>query len=307
MVKAKAWIFVLNNYDDEKMDKLKGLFESHFDYLCYGKEVGAEGTPHLQGVLHLKVRKELRTLKNLLGPEYHFEQKKGTWQRAVDYCKKGDQPKEEWEELGTAGPNYGLNADITELGEFPAEKGERTDVQQAKSIIDEGGSMLQVAEECFESFCRYERAFRSYKRMKTTSRDWEMEVYILWGKPGTGKTRWANELSESVYFLETPRGSECPWWDNYDGEEVVVIDDFYGWLKWSFLLKLLDRYKFQVPIKGGFMEFTSKKIVITSNASPATWYQYSEKMDKEALKRRITEVWHFPGGVGEKYLIPNKF
>ena len=37
---------------------------------------------------------------------------KGDKEQNIDYCSKGEQPKEEWESLGKAGPNYGLNVDI---------------------------------------------------------------------------------------------------------------------------------------------------------------------------------------------------
>lgn len=81
------------------------------------------------------------------------------------------------------------------------------------------------------------------------------------------------------------------WWDGYDGHEDVIIDDFYGWLKWSFLLNLLDRYPLMLPNKGGYCECKIKRIIITSNKSPEEWYPSKE--DKTPLLRRIDETTHF--------------
>ncbi len=78
------------------------------------------------------------------------------------------------------------------------------------------------------------------------------------------------------------------WWDGYDGQEDVVMDDFYGWLKWSFLLNLLDRYPMLVPIKGGTKEFVAKRVFITSNKKPEMWYP--NQIDIAPLVRRLEHV-----------------
>jgi hypothetical protein len=71
-----------------------------------------------------------------------------------------------------------------------------------------------------------------------------------------------------------------------------VIDDFYGWLPWSFLLQLCDRYAMRVPTKGGHLPFLSKVIIFTSNVHPSEWYDYISKphMKLDALLRRITTL-----------------
>jgi len=64
------------------------------------------------------------------------------------------------------------------------------------------------------------------------------------------------------------------------------------------LLKLIDRYVRQVPIKGGFVWFNPDVIICTANAHPSTWYQFQPnekfplgRLDKErALRRRFTTV-----------------
>ena len=53
------------------------------------------------------------------------------------------------------------------------------------------------------------------------------------------------------------------------------------------LLKICDRYPYRVPIKGGFRQFTSECIIITSNSEPDQWYKFDAYNGGAALVRRI--------------------
>ena len=50
------------------------------------------------------------------------------------------------------------------------------------------------------------------------------------------------------------------WWDNYAQEEIIILDEFYGWLPYCEMLRLLDRYPCQVETKGGSINFAPNKI-----------------------------------------------
>ena len=118
-----------------------------------------------------------------------------------------------------------------------------------------------------------------------------MEVSIYYGATGTGKTRLAYESSDSVYKwnVDTPE-----WWDGYDGERTLLIDEFYGQLKPSRMLQLLDGYTCRLPVKGGFTYANWDKVYITSNAHPDCWYgELVPQAVKDALHRRYTEIREF--------------
>lgn len=95
---VKNWCFTLNNFSETDMIKIKTMFDhGHFNYLLFGREVGAEGTPHLQGYVQCKKRLRLKQMKQLLGPRCHIEQAQGNVFQNQLYCKKdGD-----FEEHGT--------------------------------------------------------------------------------------------------------------------------------------------------------------------------------------------------------------
>ena len=137
---------------------------------------------------------------------------------------------------------------------------------------------------------RYHKGITFVRSNRKEPRDWEMINICLIGISGSGKTTLAHSLNNtSVYYK--PDGE---WWDNYDSEHTVILDDFYGGLKFSFLLKLLDSKPLLVPYKGGFHQFTSKVIIITSNQPPEKWYSFDSYEQKlPSLMRRLNGgIWH---------------
>jgi len=159
-----------------------------------------------------------------------------------------------------------------------------------KRKLDEGMTFRQLSEENFGSFCRYEKGFRSYKRLHTAKRNWPMEIVLFIGPSGTGKTRAAAELA-GTDALWVDNGK---WFDGYDGQHTVIFDEFYGSkMPFSALLRLLDRYPYSVEYKGGVIEFVSRRVIFTSNEEPENWYsaEKTHQMDWEhnPLNRRIRE------------------
>ena len=124
---------------------------------------------------------------------------------------------------------------------------------------------------------------------------------VLWyyGETGAGKTRTAvakckEEYGED-YWISNATGQ---WFDGYHGQKAVILDDIRS-DTWSFslLLRLTDRYKFRVPIKGGFVGWVPELIIITAPGNPREVYQNhstGEAWDGiEQLERRIREIRDF--------------
>lgn len=267
---AKNYCFTINNYTEEDIEKLKNAENTeNVVYLCYGRERGAEGTPHLQGYISLTQRRTLRWIKNYLSERAHFEQAKGSPSQNRAYCSKEAES----------------DTDFYEFGQCPGGQGTRTDLAAVVAAIKSGKRGREFADEFGECIIRYSRGINVLRLLYSEPRTWQPEVSVLYGETGTGKTRRAwEELCEKEAFFYPGGG----WFDGYEGHRNVIFDDFGGSeFKITYLLKLLDRYPMKVPIKCGFVEWVPKRIVITSNYPPEEWYPNAKDKHKEALARRI--------------------
>lgn len=152
-----------------------------------------------------------------------------------------------------------------------------------------------VAEECPTAYIKYTRGFTSLDaELSTPANTFKpKKVYVLFGEPGTGKTRWANSHFPDAYDVPTPSHSNY-WFDGYRGERQLLLDDYansvHETYPWSFFLKLLDGYRVRAPFKGGFRVIKPEVIIITSNYQPDMWYP---GRNYAALERRITEIFEF--------------
>lgn len=127
-----------------------------------------------------------------------------------------------------------------------------------------------------------------------------VETHVLWGDTGSGKTRAAYEFDPDLWMV--PHSDGQLWFDGYVGQSTILIDDFYGWIKYGFLLRLLDGYKFDLQIKGGFTRKMWKTVIITSNKPPEEWYQQGVT---PALRRRLTKTHTFQI-TDEEHTFPEK-
>jgi hypothetical protein len=86
-MQSTRWVFTLNNPTQDEISTLSHLPQCA-TYLIFGEEVGASGTPHLQGFIIFSSRKRLASVRQIVGTRAHCETAKGTSQQARDYCCK---------------------------------------------------------------------------------------------------------------------------------------------------------------------------------------------------------------------------
>jgi len=231
-------------------------------YACVGKEIGKKkGVPHLQGFVYFVNAVRKTTVTSLL-ERAHWERMWGTAEEASDYCKK--------------------DRDFWEKGVLPLKQGKRTDLDEVAGQVRNGASLAEIAEEAPGMFVRYSKGLTALKMTLMKDRTEMPDVSWLWGPSGAGKTRYAVEAHDSFYMKDGTH-----WWDNYDGQKCIIIDDFDG--KWPLrdLLRLLDRYPYQGQFKGGYVKINSPHIYITCEFPPDHFWSGTEL--KQVL-RRIREV-----------------
>lgn len=265
--KSSRWCFTINNYLDDDL--------ADFDtwdalYKCYGIEEGEEGTPHMQGYIVLKGQQRLSAMKKL-HKKAHWETAKGTTEQNIEYCSK--------------------DGDFYELGDRPITKAAAGQIEKARwenawaAAIE--GRLMDVDADI---------RVRCYNTLKVIAKDHMIkpddadDVTGIWfyGGPGTGKSRKAREDYPGAYLK-----MQNKWWDGYQNEDYVILDDFDS-KELGHLLKIwTDRYSFLAETKGGAIAIRPKKIIITSNYHP-DHFEWDDEM-KEAIKRRM-KITHFTNG-----------
>lgn len=260
---ARNLCFTINNYSENEIDDLANW--DQVTYLVYGKEVGDNGTPHLQGYVEFKTNKKYGTIKKKI-PRAHMEARKGTAKQAADYCKK--------------------DGNFTEVGEI-SNQGKRTDLDTVCDMIKEGKRMREVAQAEPSTYVKFHKGLHALKSVLLEPRNEVPHVTVLYGLTGVGKSRQARELLTDYY---TWGPEQNHWFDGYEGQKEVLLEEFRGQLPLGMMLRLLDRYDCKVQYKGGMIEFVATKIVITSPKHPQEWYESigNDKIDQ--LLRRITEI-----------------
>lgn len=86
--KARYWIWTWNNYEEIDIDNMKTWCDNNCKEYNFQREVGENGTPHLQGFWNFTNGRHFDALKKLW-PKMHIERVRNV-AAARDYCKKAE-------------------------------------------------------------------------------------------------------------------------------------------------------------------------------------------------------------------------
>lgn len=276
MARFRSVCFTINNYSDDELNNLKNNKEN-FKYLVFQQEIGENGgTRHIQGYATSSNPRGLASWKSIISARAHIEQARGDAESNRRYCTK-----EDTREPGTEPFEYGEMA----------RPGKRTDLDELGTRVRAGEAISTLAEQFPGDFIRYGQGIKRYAELFSGVREWKTEVFWFYGPTGTGKSREASQLAPGAYW----KMGASKWWDGYDGQADVIVDDYRRDLcTFSELLRLFDRYPMRVEYKGGSCSFLARRLFITTPKSPLeTWAGRAEE-DLRQLTRRITEVRYFP-------------
>lgn len=267
---TRNWCFTLFGYMWEDIETLLAL-------KCRGiifQEEMCPTTqqPHLQGFVRFDTALNRDAVKTRMGFGHVHLEPSVAPSAAVEYCRKGDT---------RMGECY-------EEGDLFFEQGKSSQVRALCEEIAQGATMSHIISEYPVECIRHSRGIQFVKFWHdkiASAKDRDITVIVLSGSPGSGKTRAAYEYDRTLYKVDRAAASGEIWFDGYDGEKTLLIDDFYGWIPYSQLLNILDRYPLRLSTKGGHGYAGYSTIIITSNALPRAWYK--EACDFRALSRRI--------------------
>jgi len=245
-------------------------------YCIVGKEISPKtNRKHLQGFICFSNPRSIAGIKDFFScPWMHLEVARGSPEQNRKYCSKASADQ---------GVLALVDNPIIEWGQLPAPQGARSDLKARLSPLAAGSqSLSQFIGEAPALYVRYRRGIEALAARAQAAKIppfRKVEVYVLWGPTGTGKTRFATSFRtpEDTYMLAQASKSGL-WFDGYESQSVLVVDEFEpGNISMSTLLRMLDGYKQQFPAKGYFVWGAWDTIFITSNHHPDTWYPLAPK------------------------------
>lgn len=266
--RSRNWVFTLNNPGDEESEDPQSW--NGYRYLVWQKERGEEGTPHLQGLVVWNNPQALSWCRNQ-NSRAHWEIMRGTLDQSIKYCTKEDTRED--------GP--------WTRGRKP-QPGKSKLLIDACEMLDNGASMREVALSYPATYCQYQSGLKSYRMETSQDRSGEPHIIILWGPSGCGKSQLVHATFPRAY--RKPKGK---WWDGYHTQQTVVFDDFYSWISYDEILRILDWYPLLVEVKQSYVRLVANTFVFTSNQDPMDWYRGGRdgapERDRKALWRRFKQ------------------
>lgn len=249
-----------------------------YEYVIIGEEIApTTGQKHWQGYIRFANPVIMTTAQKRIGDlKCHLERCKGSEESNIKYCSKDTNV-------------------VFEDGET-TNQGKRTDL--SSTVDDILGGVITTEEQLMEqrgpAYCRNRNGLLAILNAKMIQRDWEMEIIIIQGESGIGKTSYAHQQWPNAYWK-----SNDMWWDHYTGQETVIWDEFkYEHIKIADWLRLTDSKPYIVQNKGGTTHFRSKRIVFTAIKPWEDWWGLNDEegfnkdteFDQVQVERRITEV-----------------
>lgn len=251
-------------------------------YIAYAHEVGEEGTPHLQGMVSFTNAVTYASVIKKM-PGCSIGNLCGTVDQAIHYFDgRGKKDKT----TGIMGPPYEPDR-FTERGDRPVTNDDKGTAERLRWIrlkqLAKAGDMdtidREFPREAFKDFNLINRIHRA-SQPQPQYLDKVCGIWI-YGKSGVGKSRLViNQFPDHYVKLRKI------WWDNYNNEETVVMDDVS-----PTNIHLVDYFKdwadfkpFRAEVKGGSLYIRPKRFIVTSQYHPND--MGFNKEDLEAVLRR---------------------
>lgn len=300
MSTSKYWCGTLNFAETSKqkhvdlVSRLDSAFlKGRLTYYVIAYEIGKDtGNHHSQFYLEFKGKTRFTTVLKLVGSGAHIELRKGTSQQAADYIRDPssyDKPKE-------------FTLSVREKGNLSiAEQKKKTQTQEMVEALHKGATEKEIALKFTAQYLNRSVGIGKVVAFKSDAQsllfsEKKMQAIALTGPTATGKTYTANQLCREAIrqgkrvYVKDP---VTQWWDGYDGQEVVLINEFSSTttgISLTTLLEITDTYYCTVPVRYKQSPiFKAEQIIFTSNTKVEDWYT-SNPYFRDQIVRRIQEI-----------------
>lgn len=321
-VRSRKWLITINNpaehgFDHDRirseLSKMKGIL-----YFCFCDEQGDEcETLHTHLFFVLKNACSADRVNNLF-PNFHRDICFGSSRENRAYVlKDGDkyhkQDDGHYHYVDSGSKEHdGINFSDTfvEWGDIPEEhQGKSKDSDVIVAMIKDGATNEEIIDAVASAYRDIEKVerTRSMYRDSQFRNSWRhLHVTYMFGKTGCGKTRSVMECYgyENVYRVTDYKHP----FDTYDGQDVIIFEEFRGGLKHGDMLNYLDGYPLLLPCRYFNRQACYTKVFIITNVPPNEQYTNVDRESREAFYRRIHVIREYDGiGRYREYLGMNDF
>lgn len=269
-LQAKNFFLTYPKCDVPKDEAFESL--SHkvdLQYALIAQEQHMDGTPHLHALISSKIKLNIKNPNFFDLGAFH-----GNYQTVKNsddvraYIKKAD-------------------PEPLEIGVYESNKQSELQKRAAMNKLLLEGNLPQLVDEGAISLYHYAKIKQgreqySMDKIKLPAISEERVCYWIYGEPGIGKTYWVRSRFPNAY----PK-SQNKWWDGYDGQDVVILDDFDCAVLGHNLKIWADKYSFTAEIKGGSVKPVYTKFIVTSNYFPEEIFKMDPVLAKAVARRFI--------------------
>lgn len=290
-------------------------------YIMQKERCPTSGRIHWQGYIEFIQQVRLASVKAALGNQTaHVENARGDAQQNITYCSKIESradPNAEPVRFGEPSPLGRQGRD---------EAGERSNgsdnLTNALASLDSGSQLTDLIDTHPKTMTLHGPKLEVYltkKRERELGNKRPVYAEVRWGDCGTGKTE---SIDSSSQYGRVACGSFVPplecwdpknvflkcgmgnWFDGYDGQPVIVFDDFYPKTNEDaeMLMYACNKRYYRAPVKGGSVLAQWHHVVIICNTDPRDWFkdeatgQFCVPYPKrKALLDRFRRTTHFVG------------
>ena len=198
--------FTINNPTERDFQMAaEAVGKRGISYICWGNEVGEQGTPHMQGYLQ-STQKQHSRLREAFNKAPHFEMARaasgpneleangtfGTPYTAIGYCMKGGDFVE-----------FGVKTEIKAVT-----KGQRSDIKAIQEAIQRGETYDDICDAHFETAARFSKFI--HERIQARDSGAQLEA-LRTQYANAALRRWQRELVSFVESDPHPRAIRWYW------------------------------------------------------------------------------------------------
>ena len=305
---SRKWQVTINNpldkgFTHERIQEIMSSVRGRSLYWCMCDEEGDEcETLHTHIFIYRRGAFTWQQI-NTLFPDCHRENVYGTPAENRAYILKDGEKfnKQEDGRYSYVDANGKLHKGINfsdtffEFGECPEEhQGKSGASDIIVGMIKDGATNDEIIDEvssAFKDLEKIERVRSMYRDKKFRSVWRDLSVTYIFGKTGAGKTRGVMEQFgyENCYRVTDYKHP----FDTYDGQDVLIFEEFRGGIKHGDMLNYLDGYPLLLPCRYFNRQACFTKVFIISNIAPDEQYTGIDKESRAAFWRRIHKVTHY--------------